>query len=106
MRRQTLTNAERYVTDELKTLEQQILGAESSQLALEAQLFEGLRTETAEQASRLLPLAGALAEIDCLIALAEAAGRYDYVRPRMLASGAGSRSATGGIRWSNVRRQR
>ncbi len=87
VRRQTLTNAERYVTDELKTLEQQILGAESSQLALEAQLFEGLRTETAEQASRLLQLAGALAEIDCLIALAEAAGRYDYVRPRMLASG-------------------
>ena len=87
VRRQTLTNAERYVTDELKTLEQQILGAESSQLALEAQLFEGLRTETAEQAPRLLQLAGVLAEIDSLIALAEAAGRYDYVRPRMLASG-------------------
>ena len=87
VRRQTLTNAERYVTDELKTLEEQILGAESGQLALEQQLFEGLRTEAAEQAPRLLKLAGALAEIDCLIALAEVAGRYDYVRPRMLTSG-------------------
>ncbi len=87
VRRQTLTNAERYVTDELKTLEQQILGAESGQLALEQQLFEGLRSEAAEQAPRLLELAAALAEIDCLIALAEAAGRYDYVRPRMMASG-------------------
>ena len=87
VRRQTLTNAERYVTDELKTLEEQILGAESGQLALEQQLFEGLRTEAAEQAPRLLKLAGALAEIDCLVALAEVAGRYDYVRPRMLTSG-------------------
>ena len=87
VRRQTLTHAERYVTDELKTLEQRILGAESGQLALEQQLFEKLRSETAERAQRLLELAGALAEIDCLAALAEAAGRYDYVRPRMLASG-------------------
>ncbi len=87
VRRQTLTNAERYVTDELKTLEEQILGAESGQLALEQQLFEGLRTEAAEQAPRLLKLAGALAEIDCLVALAEVAGRYDYVRPCMLTSG-------------------
>lgn len=87
VRRQTLTNAERYVTDELKTLEQQILGAESGQLALEQELFEGLRLEIADQASRLLELAAALAEIDCLAALAEAAGRYDYVRPSMLPSG-------------------
>lgn len=87
VRRQTLTNAERYVTDELKTLEQQILGAESGQLALEQDLFEDLRREAAEQAPRLLGLAASMAEIDCLAALAEAAARYDYVRPRMLESG-------------------
>ena len=87
VRRQTLTHAERYVTDELKTLEQQILGAESGQLALEQQLFDELRLEIADQASRLLELAGALAEIDCLAALAEAAGRYDYVRPAIVPSG-------------------
>ena len=87
VRRQTLTNAERYVTDELKTLEQQILGAESGQLALEQERFETLRSDVAKQAPGLLELAAAVAEIDCLAALAEAAGRYGYVRPRMLASG-------------------
>lgn len=87
VRRQTLTNAERYVTDELKTLEQQILGAESGQLALEQQLFESLRAEAAGEASGLLALAAALAAIDGVAALAEAAGRYDYARPRMLAAG-------------------
>jgi len=87
VRRQTLTNAERYVTDELKTLEEQILGAESGQLALEQELFENLRREAAGQAPGLLELAAALAEVDCLVALAEAAGRYAYVRPRMLAAG-------------------
>ncbi len=87
VRRQTLTNAERYVTDELKTLEEQILGAESGQLALEQELFENLRREAAGQAPGLLELAAALAEVDCLVALAEAAGRYAYVRPRMLPAG-------------------
>jgi len=87
VRRQTLTNAERYVTDELKTLEEQILGAESGQLALEQELFENLRREAAGQAPGLLELAAALAEVDCLVALAEVAGRYAYVRPRMLPAG-------------------
>ena len=84
VRRQTLTNAERYVTDELKTLEQQILSAESGQLALERRLFEALCLDTANEAQRLLALAAALAEADCLSCLAEVAGRYDYVRPRIL----------------------
>ena len=82
-RRQTLTNAERYVTDDLKTLEQQILGAESGQLALEQEIFESLRAEAAREAPRLLALASALARLDCVAALAEVAARYDYVRPRM-----------------------
>ena len=83
VRRQTLTNAERYVTDDLKSLERQILGAESGQLALEQELFESLRAEAAREAPRLLALGAALARLDCLAALAEVAGRYDYARPRM-----------------------
>ncbi|MXX75148.1 MAG: DNA mismatch repair protein MutS [Holophagales bacterium] len=86
VRRQTLTNAERYVTEDLKKLEEQILGAESGQLALEQEIFESLRAEAAREAAPLLALASALARLDCLTALAEVAGRYDYVRPRMLAA--------------------
>ncbi len=83
VRRQTLTHAERYATDDLKELEQQILGAESGQLAMEHELFEALRLEAAANAPGLVALARALARLDCIVALAEAAGRHDYVRPRM-----------------------
>ncbi len=80
-RKQTLANAERYITPELKELESRILGAEEKMLRLEARLFDALREDTLVFRPGLLALAAALAELDVLAALAEAAASRDYVRP-------------------------
>ncbi|GAB6875685.1 DNA mismatch repair protein MutS [Thermaerobacter litoralis] len=82
-RRQTLAAAERFVTPELKAMEDRILGAEERLAALEHQLFLELRGEVAAAIPGLQATADALAELDVLAALAEAAARYDYVRPRV-----------------------
>jgi DNA mismatch repair protein MutS len=87
VRRQTLANAERYVTPELKELEEQILAAEERQAALEQELFRRLTTEIAGAARGLHAYAAALGTIDALAALAEAAARHRYARPRMLPAG-------------------
>ncbi len=86
-RKQTLANAERYVTEELDALEARILAAEEEQQELEERLFAGLCRAIADQARRLKDLASALAELDVLWCFAEVAVRHDYSRPRIGAAG-------------------
>ncbi len=88
IRRQTLANAERYITPELKELEDQILAAEERQVTLEQEHFRRLTATIAGAASGLHAFAAALGTLDALAALAEAAARQRYVRPRMLPAGA------------------
>ncbi len=84
VRKQTTANAERYITAELKDHESAVLGAEEKALALEADLFHRLRQTVASHASPLLRTARALAELDALASLAEAAVNRDYVRPEIV----------------------
>jgi len=81
VRKQTLTNGERYVTPELKELELAISTAQARQERLEQQLFEALVTRIAGRADDLLAAAAAIAEIDVLAALAQCAAERGYVRP-------------------------
>jgi DNA mismatch repair protein MutS len=80
-RRQTLVNAERYVTTELKEYESRVLNAEERQLDLEQRIFAQVVSQVAAESERLLRLARALAHLDVFVALAEVAVRYRYVRP-------------------------
>ncbi len=83
IRKQTLVNAERYVTPEIKELEEQVLGAEERQLALEEKYFEQLQEAVAGEADRLRRLASALGALDVLLSFADQAARRGYCRPRM-----------------------
>ncbi|MEO2045680.1 MAG: DNA mismatch repair protein MutS [Pirellulales bacterium] len=83
IRKQTLKNAERYITPELKEHEEKVLAAEDRCREIEIELFLELRDIVAEAATRLLVTAEALAEIDVLAALAELARTRGYVRPTM-----------------------
>ncbi|MBN2268963.1 MAG: DNA mismatch repair protein MutS [Sedimentisphaerales bacterium] len=87
VRKQTIKNAERYITEKLKEYETQVLGAEEKALDLELQLFEDLRSRAAEYVGRLQALADTLAKCDCLAALAYVAKRRNYVRPKMTDGG-------------------
>jgi DNA mismatch repair protein MutS len=82
-RRQTLANAERYYTPELKEWEEKVLGAEERIGALELRLFTELKTRVAERVPRIQRTAEHLAAIDVLAALAEVAVRRDFVRPEV-----------------------
>lgn len=84
IRKQTLKNAERYVTPELKEYEEKVLAAEERSQTLEYDLFVQLRETVANAAKRLQTTAAALAEIDCLASLAELARSRNYVRPEMV----------------------
>ncbi len=81
VRKQTLANAERFITDELKTLESKILGAEENAMRLEYQLFCELRELLKENLTRLQGTVTGLKTLDALLSLAAAASEYDYVRP-------------------------
>jgi DNA mismatch repair protein MutS len=83
IRKQTLANAERFITPDLKEYESLVLGAEEKIAALEFELFCELRAKVAAEASRLQALAGRIATIDVLAALAEAAVRNHYVCPQV-----------------------
>lgn len=83
VRKQTIKNAERYITDELKEYETQALSAAEKALELELKLFEQIRTAAAGYISRLQNLADTIAQCDCLSALAYLARRRHYVRPRI-----------------------
>ncbi|TWT99348.1 DNA mismatch repair protein MutS [Botrimarina colliarenosi] len=84
IRKQTLKNAERYITPELKEYEEKVLSAEDRAFALEYDLFLQLREATAEAGKRLLATAEALAEIDVLASLAELARSRGYCRPEVV----------------------
>ncbi len=85
IRKQTLKNAERYITPELKEHEEKVLAAEERCQDLEYELFVELRGLVAVAARRLQATAEALAEIDVLASLAELARARSYVRPRVVA---------------------
>ena len=80
-RRQTLVNAERCITFELKEYEHKMLHAEERMAALECELFLALRKEVIVYATHVRRIAKAVGELDCLLALAHIAKRYDYVKP-------------------------
>ncbi|MFZ5824366.1 MAG: DNA mismatch repair protein MutS [Bacillota bacterium] len=81
IRKQTLANEERYITPELKELEETVLGSDEKLMALEYDLFLGIRQQVASQVSRIQDSARAVAELDVLAAFAEVAALYGYVRP-------------------------
>ena len=81
VRKQTLKNAERYITPQLKEYEEKVLSAQEKSQALELQLFTQLRDQVAAQTHRLLNAADVLAAADFLAALAELAASRNYVRP-------------------------
>ena len=87
VRKQTTVNGERYITQELKDLEHEILTASERVVALEYQLFTRLREEIVAQAPRIQSTAAALAEIDALGSLAAVAVRDGYCRPDVDESG-------------------
>ena len=80
-RKQTVANAERFVTPELADYESKILTADERRIGLELAIFTGLRDEIGAAAQRLLALAGRVAAVDVLAALAEQAHRHGYCRP-------------------------
>ena len=80
-RKQTVANAERFVTAELADYEARILGADERRVALELALFSSLRDEVGAAASRILALAGRVAAADVVAALAEQAHYHGYCRP-------------------------
>ena len=87
VRRQTLVNAERYITDELKTFETKVLNAEDQRAALELEIFNEIRKKIVENYKNLQSAARFLARLDCLLNLAEVADQNDYCRPEMTGDG-------------------
>jgi DNA mismatch repair protein MutS len=83
LRKQTLVNAERFITPELKDIESKILGAEEKSKALEYEIFQQLRTFALDFTSVIQNSASALARIDVIAALTECALKYNYCRPHV-----------------------
>ena len=81
IRKQTLVNAERYITQELKEYEEKILGAEDKILALETKLYNDLVIELAEYIPAIQINATQIARLDCLLAFANVARENKYIRP-------------------------
>ena len=94
-RRQTLANAERYVTDELKQAEDRILSSSEKSLRLEIELFEKIKEVLASQLGALKRLAGAIAMLDCLTAFASLAKESGYCCPQIAEEGAALRITDG-----------
>ena len=87
IRKQTLTGGERYITEELKNLENQILGAEEKVVNLEYNVFVEVRDKIEAQIERVQKSAGIIATLDCLCSLATIAEDQNYVRPEVDNSG-------------------
>jgi DNA mismatch repair protein MutS len=83
IRKQTLTQAERYITEELKELETRILEAKEKALYMEQRLYESLVSETVKNTTELIANARAIGETDVLVNFAEIATDFGYTRPRM-----------------------
>ena len=86
-RKQTLANAERYITPELKELEDMILGAEDKLVSLEYDLFCDVRNKIAEEVVRIQRTAKAIANLDVFVSLAVVADQNNYCRPKMTNNG-------------------
>ena len=82
-RKQTLVGAERFTTPQLKEYERQVLGAEERLVELEYELFCQLRAAVGQECRRIRKTARALAQLDCLVTLADAAHQFGYVRPML-----------------------
>ena len=83
VRKQTLTNAERYTTDELKHLEDVILGAEDKLYSLEYDLFSEVREKIAAEVVRIQNTAKSVAMVDALVSLSVVATQNNYVKPKI-----------------------
>jgi len=86
-RKQTLTTGERYITEELKQLEEKILGGTERAIKIEIEIFEKLCEVVRAAVPRIQKTAQALANIDCLVSLAEVAAQNGYVRPELADDG-------------------
>jgi DNA mismatch repair protein MutS len=87
VRKQTLVNAERYITDELKSFELKVFGAEDQRATLEYEIFDIIRQQVIQHNNSIQNVAGFLAVLDCLTNLAEVANQNDYCRPQMTTDG-------------------
>jgi DNA mismatch repair protein MutS len=83
IRKQTLVSAERYITDELKSYEEKILGAEEKSLALEARLYQELVSGISGSVEAIQRNASLVARLDCLLSFARIALEYNYCRPEV-----------------------
>ena len=87
IRKQTLANAERYITPDLKEFETKILGAQEKIVSLEYQLFVEIREQIKKLIYRIQKTARQVAKVDSLYSLSEAASRYNYICPKMNTNG-------------------
>ena len=87
VRKQTLVNAERYITDELKTYEQEVFGAEERRAVLEYEIFSEIREEILKNNGLIQAVAKFLARLDCLLNLAEIADQNNYICPEITTDG-------------------
>ena len=83
VRKQTLTNGERYITDDLKKIENKILGAEEKSKALEYKIFQEIREKVLNYTENIQKSAYAIAAVDVLLSFAECASKYNYCRPKL-----------------------
>lgn len=84
IRKQTLANCERYITEELKKIEDEVLGADDKLTTLEYNLFTKVREEIALHIDRLLAVARALAELDMYSSFADVAYKNNYIKPQLI----------------------
>ncbi len=83
MRKQTIANGERFITSELKEIEDKVLGSDEKSQALEFELFTQMRAEVTRQLAVIQRTSRAIAAIDCIATLAEDAAKYNYTRPEI-----------------------
>lgn len=83
VRKQTLAGAERYTTQELKDIEDKVLGSEEKAVQHEYNLFQQLREAMLTQIDRIKSTASALKQLDCILSLTQSADEYGYVRPKL-----------------------
>ena len=87
IRKQTLVNSERYITEELKSFEMKVLGADDQRAALEYRIFCEIRDQVVDNHQHIQKAARFLARVDCLMDLAEIADHNDFCRPEMTTDG-------------------
>lgn len=87
IRKQTLINAERFITPQLKEYEEKILGAEDRIVEIEKELFEEIRKRVANESHRVRRTASLIAELDVLSSLSEVADKYNYIKPQVSDTG-------------------